>query len=71
MPIVTDIELIPAQLKRLLEKLEQGLMLCTDNQDLMQFENEPDLAAMREYPIWAQHINEKIELRKITIEKEI
>lgn len=69
MPIVTEMEYYPAQLKRMLKNLEQGLLTCEDEHDLMQFEKEPDLAAVREHEIWAQYINEKIELRKITIEK--
>lgn len=69
MPVVQEIELIPAQLKRLTDRLLNGLMLCEDEEDLQQWLLEPDLAVIREYEIWAQFMNEEIEKQNITIEQ--
>lgn len=67
MPVVTEIEYIPAEIRRIVEKLEQSLQLCDDEQDLEVWLDESDLAPLQDHGYWADYMNLQIVKQKQNI----
>lgn len=69
MPIVTEIEYIPAQIRRIVEKLELSLQLCDDEQDLQVWLREANLTPLDDHIYWLDYMIRRIEEQKQTIKQ--
>ncbi len=69
MPVVSEVELIPAQIQRLCEKWLNSLQLCSDTEELSVWELESDLTLIRDNEYWTEYMNDQIEIQKQNIKQ--